>query len=124
MSDASEKRRYVVGGACACCRKDLVAYLFGFNRDPTFTDRFKTVYQACNPDCIEKFMRSKRLIDPSPAERSAVMQAKKLAAEYLMANGLINRPLSTFSPQEVEQFLFVIIGGYLEARIPDDEIPF
>ncbi|CTQ45683.1 DUF6511 domain-containing protein [Roseibium aggregatum] len=64
------------------------------------------------------------MIDPTDAEISAKNEAKANAAEYLMSEGLIDKPLNTFSSDQVDTFLWVVIDNYTRKMRNVEEIPF
>lgn len=84
---------------------------------------------VCRAACMTRILSSllfkeSDMIDPSPRELDGLAEAKAQAADYLTKTGLISAPLSAFGPEQVEEFLRVIIGGYTHGVAASDEIPF
>ncbi len=57
------------------------------------------------------------MIDPTADELEALEKAKPTIVNYLSREGLTHLPLAQFSMDQVNNFLKVIIGSYLEEKL-------
>jgi hypothetical protein len=111
---------------CGKCEKPSAGLTYTKHDDGTL----QVVYSdVCRAACMTRILSSllfkeTDMIDPTPRELDGLNEAKAQAADYLTKTGLMGFPLGSFSPEQVEEFLRVIIGGYTHGVAASDEIPF
>lgn len=69
------------------------------------------------------FKKGIKMTDPTSFELKAMHHGGRMGGEYLQSIGVFD--LSVLSPEQWEQFLKCVMGGYFEKMADmDDEIPF
>lgn len=111
---------------CEKCGKPGNGMTYTKDEDGTVQVLYSDV---CRAACMTRILSSLLfkecdLIDPTPRELDGLAEAKTQAADYLQKTGLMQAPLSSFSPQQVDEFLRVVVGGYTSGVAASDEIPF
>ena len=79
---------------------------------------------ASKPTPVLRTVMRHVVIDPTPREIDGLKKARDNAAHYLINQGMITRPLNSFSPQEVDDFIRVVVGGYTEGLSESEKSPF
>lgn len=103
---------------CAVCRREAKGWGW-FN--PALPLQKRKHYKFCCREHLEKF-KDKPMVDPTPKEKAAMEAALLPLGEYVASIDM-NRPMASYSRDEILTLIEVVVTAY-QAHMMSDEIPF
>ena len=104
---------------CTVCPREAK----GFGYNPKLAGEDGRAGIACSMKCLNTLKEKQGMMnDATPNETQAVLHGGNMGGEYLDELGKTN--LAALSEDEWQQFLFCVVGGYVEKITAYNDIPF
>lgn len=104
---------------CTTCPREAR----GFRYDPRLAGKSGIAGKTCSMKCLYTLKEKDGIMeDATPNEKEAVSHGGAMGGEYLDELGKTN--LAALTPDQWEQFLFCVVGGYCEKIAEFNTIPF